>query len=367
MNGYLVLETGETYEGLVLNSLDTENPDFEKAGEVVFNTSNTGYEEIATDPSYYSQIVVMTAPQQGNYGISKSFWESNQIHIQGFIALEIQRSTRENSWVKQLKKHGVPMMMGLDTRSLTMRLRGGGTPWGAIVMAENSALAKAKAAKLIQSKRVLDKDWVYAVSAKDNQVIKGDNASGPRVAILDLGTKRNIVRLALQYAKEVRIFNSRATSEEIKSYNPQAIILTNGPGDPSDVQVAVDTTRSLIGKKPIYGICMGHQILSLALGAKTYKLKFGHRGSNHPIKDLVMDRIYVSSQNHGYAVDPKTLPGDVQITHTNLNDQSVAGIYSKEKSVLGIQYHPEACPGPHEAQGLFRFFFDEMVANYKYE
>lgn len=366
MKGYLVLETGETYEGNVLNASDSKAPDFEKAGEVVFNTSNTGYEEIATDPSYFSQIVVMTAPQQGNYGISKDFWESNQIHIQGFIALEIQKSKRESTWVQQLKKHGVPMLTGIDTRDLTMRLRGGGTPWGAIVTAENPALAKAKADKLIQSKRGIEKDWVYAVSSKENQVYKGENASGPRVAILDLGTKQNIIRLAQKYAKEVRVFNSRATYEEVNNYNPQAIILTNGPGDPADVKVATETTRSFIGKRPIYGICMGHQILSLALGAKTYKLKFGHRGSNHPIRDEVINRIYVSSQNHGYAVDSKTLPADVKVTHTNLNDQSVAGIYSKEKNVLGIQYHPEACPGPHEAQGLFQFFFDEMVANYKY-
>jgi carbamoyl-phosphate synthase small subunit len=366
MKGYLVLETGEVYEGSILNTLGSNTSAFEKAGEVVFNTSNTGYEEIATDPSYFSQIVVMTAPQQGNYGISKSFWESNQIHIQGFIALEIQHSKRESTWVQQLNKFGIPMLSGIDTRDLTMRLRGGGTPWGAIVVAENQTLARSKAEKLIQSKRGIDKDWVYAVSSKDNQVLSGENASGPRVAIIDLGAKQNIVRLTQKYASEVKVFNSRASFEEVSVYNPQAIILTNGPGDPADVKVATETTRSFIGKKPIYGICMGHQILSLALGAKTYKLKFGHRGSNHPIKDELINRIYVSSQNHGYAVDPKTLPPNVKVTHTNLNDQSVAGIYSKENNILGIQYHPEACPGPHEAQGLFRFFFDEMVANFKY-
>lgn len=365
MKGFLVLETGESYEGNILNSLNG-TVDFERAGEVVFNTSNTGYEEIATDPSYFSQIIVMTAPQQGNYGISKSFWESKNIHIQGFVALEIQQSSRESTWVNQLKQHKVPMLSGIDTRELTMRLRGGGTPWGAIVVAENVTTAKAKADKLIQIKRAIDKDWVYAVSSKEGEVVKGENASGPKVAILDLGTKQNIVRLALKYSKEIKIFNSRSTVDEINTYNPQAILLTNGPGDPADVKVAAETTRSFIGKRPIYGICMGHQILCLALGAKTYKLKFGHRGSNHPIRDEVIQRIYVSSQNHGYAVDPNTLPSDVKITHTNLNDLSVAGIYSKEKNILSIQYHPEACPGPHEAQGLFSFFFDEMVANYKF-
>lgn len=366
MKGYLVLETGETFEGSILNEPFNGSIDFERAGEVVFNTSSTGYEEIATDPSYFSQIIVMTAPQQGNYGISKDFWESNQIHIQGFVALEIQNSHRESTWVNQLKVHKVPMLAGIDTRALTMRLRGGGTPWGAIVVAENVADAKVKAEKLIQAKRTIDKDWVYAVSDKTNSVLKGENASGPRVAVIDLGTKSNIVRLTTKYASEIKVFNSRSTFEDVNSYKPQAILLTNGPGDPADVEVTAETVREFIGKRPIYGICMGHQILCLALGAKTYKLKFGHRGSNHPIKDQVLDRIYVSSQNHGYAVDPKTLPSDVTITHVNLNDNSVAGIYSKEKSILGIQYHPEACPGPHEAQGLFEFFFDEIVANYKF-
>lgn len=359
MRGYLVLDSGEAYQGKILSPI-------EKAGEVVFNTSNTGYEEIATDPSYFSQIVVMTAPQQGNYGISKDFWESNQIHIQGFIALEIQNSKRENSWFSQLKKYGVPMLVGIDTRILAMRLRQGGTPWGAIVAADNPSDAKIKAEKLIHAKKNGDLDWVYAVSGKEGSVIGGDAAMGPRVAILDLGTKQNIIRLAQTYSKEIRIFNSRASVQEISAYRPEALILTNGPGDPADVKVATQTVKEFVGKLPIFGICMGHQILCLALGAKTYKLKFGHRGSNHPIRDVLLDKIYVSSQNHGYAVDAKTLSADVTVTHTNLNDQSVAGIFSKEKSVLGIQYHPEACPGPHEAQGLFRFFFDDMVSNYKF-
>lgn len=366
MKGYLVLESGETYEGEILNAPKRGGFSFDRAGEVVFNTSNSGYEEIATDPSYYSQIIVMTAPQQGNYGISQDFWESDKIHIEGFVSLEIQNTEREDSWVNQLRRHGVPMLTGIDTRHLAMRLRQGGTPWGAIVAADDEAAAKLRATEVILAKKKIDSDWVYAVSSKDGETYTGEAAPGPRVAILDFGSKQNIVRLAQKYAKEVRIFNSRAAVEEIMAYKPQALILTNGPGDPADVKVAVESVRKLIGKLPIFGICMGHQILALALGAKTYKLKFGHRGSNHPIKDLLLDKIYVSSQNHGYAVDPKTLSSDIAVTQINLNDQSVAGIYSKEKCVLGIQYHPESCPGPHEAQGLFRYFFDDMVSNYKY-
>ncbi len=365
MKGYLVLDSGELFEGEIING-KIGGPSIDRAGEVVFNTSNTGYEEIATDPSYYSQIIVMTAPQQGNYGISKNVWESGRIHIEGFVALDVQNTARENSWVEQLKRHSIPILTGLDTRALAMRLRQGGTPWGAIVAAENPEKALARANEVILAKRGVDLDWVFAVSCKESSLLAGQAAAGPRVAILDLGTKQNIVRLAQAYSKEVKVFNSRASVADINLFKPQALILTNGPGDPADVKVAVETVRSFIGKLPIFGICMGHQILCLALGAKTYKLKFGHRGSNHPIRDLVLDEIYVSSQNHGYAVDPKTLSSDIKITHTNLNDQSVAGIFSKEKSVLGIQYHPEACPGPHEAQGLFRHFFDEMVSNYKF-
>ncbi|WP_413292873.1 glutamine-hydrolyzing carbamoyl-phosphate synthase small subunit [Bdellovibrio sp. HCB185ZH] len=354
MKGWLVLETGEVYQGAWQGG---EN----RAGEVVFNTSHSGYEEIATDPSYFSQIVVMTAPMQGNYGIEDEAWESRQLWIEGFICLEIQDTERDQAWKKRLTENKIPMLTALDTRHLVMRLRKGGTPWGALVQAQDEAQAKSLAQTLIDKKKQLDKDWVYLASRQQPEVRRGDNMVGPRVAVLDFGSKENILRELQNRCSEIKIFNSRSSVQEIMDYNPDGIMLTNGPGDPADVKVAIGTVKELLGVKPIFGICMGHQILGLALGGKTYKLKFGHRGSNHPIQDTILNQIYMTSQNHGYAVDQATLPEDVKVTHTNLNDGTVAGFYSEKRKCLGIQYHPESCPGPHEASGLFSYFVERMI------
>ncbi|UYL08973.1 glutamine-hydrolyzing carbamoyl-phosphate synthase small subunit [Bdellovibrio sp. SKB1291214] len=354
MKGWLVLETGETYQGAWHGG---EN----RAGEVVFNTSHSGYEEIATDPSYFSQIVVMTAPMQGNYGIEDAVWESRKLWIEGFICLEVQDTERDQAWKKRLTDNKIPMLTELDTRHLVLRLRNGGTPWGALVHAKDEEQAKSLAQELIAKKKTLDKDWVYLASRTEPEVRRGDNMVGPRVAVLDFGSKENILRELQNRCSEIKIFNSRSSVQEIMDYNPDGIMLTNGPGDPSDVKVAIGTVKELLGVKPIFGICMGHQILGLALGGKTYKLKFGHRGSNHPIKDVILNQIYMTSQNHGYAVDPATLPDDVNVTHTNLNDGTVAGFYSEKRKCLGIQYHPESCPGPHEASGLFSYFVERMI------
>ncbi|WP_413585151.1 glutamine-hydrolyzing carbamoyl-phosphate synthase small subunit [Bdellovibrio sp. HCB274] len=354
MKGWLVLETGEVYQGAWHGG---EN----RAGEVVFNTSHSGYEEIATDPSYFSQIVVMTAPMQGNYGIEDEAWESRQLWIEGFICLEVQDSERDQAWKKRLIENKIPMLTELDTRHLVLRLRKGGTPWGALVQAADQNQAKAIAQDLISKKKTLDKDWVYLASRPAPEVRRGENMVGPRVAVLDFGSKENILRELQNRCSEIKIFNSRSSVQEIMDYNPDGIMLTNGPGDPADVKVAIGTVKELLGVKPIFGICMGHQILGLALGGKTYKLKFGHRGSNHPIQDQILNQIYMTSQNHGYAVDPATLPDDVKVTHTNLNDGTVAGFYSEKRKCLGIQYHPESCPGPHEASGLFSYFVERMI------
>ena len=230
-----------------------------------------------------------------------------------------------------------------------------------MVNASSEIEATEKANKLIESSRKIEKDWVWIASRKEVEKRSGKNPKGPRIAVLDFGSKENILRELESRSKELIIFPSRTKPDEILSHKPDGIMLTNGPGDPADVEVARDTTRQLIGKLPVFGICMGHQVLGLALGGKTYKMKFGHRGSNHPIQDTILNEIYMTSQNHGYAVDEKTLPADVKVTHRNLNDQTVAGFYSESKKVLGIQYHPESCPGPHEARGLFNFFIEKMM------
>ncbi len=352
--GFLVLENGAFFEGEWLGGKG-------RAGEVVFNTSHTGYEEMATDPSYFSQIIVAAAPMQGNYGVDAAVWESSKIHIHGFIALEIQNTARENTWIKTLQKHEVPILHRVDTRKLVLKLRSAGTPWGALVQAESAEEAQVLAAKLIAKNKEVELDWAYLVSRKAVEYRDGDNSSGPRIAILDFGCKENIIRETVKRASKVGIFPSRTSSREIREFEPHGVILANGPGDPKEVKVAVGTIKELLGWKPIFGICMGHQLLSLALGGDTYKLRFGHRGTNHPVDDKLVGQIYMTSQNHGYAVDAKSLPPDVEVTHINLYDNTVAGIQCKAKKCFSVQYHPENCPGPREATILFDYFFKSLT------
>lgn len=354
---FLVLDDGDIYQG---EGYSGQSQFPEKAGEVVFNTTHSGYEEIATDPSYLNQIVVMTAPMQGNYGSDRLDWESTRIWINGFVCLQMQNSVRNSSWADMLVKNQVPILTEIDTRQLTKKLRNQGTPWGALVSAPNSAIALERAKKLISDAKKIDPDWVWEASRKQIELRAGKAPKGPRVAVLDFGAKENILRELEKRCSEIKIFPSRTSSEQIQAWAPDALMLTNGPGDPSAVKIAPETIRHFLGQIPIFGICMGHQVLGLALGAKTYKLKFGHRGANHPIKDLLLNKIYVSSQNHGYAVDEKTLPQDIKVTHINLNDQTVAGFYSEKMNCLGIQYHPESHPGPHDAVLLFDYFINIM-------
>lgn len=351
--GYLVLESGETYQGLWRGGRG-------RAGEVVFNTSHSGYEEIATDPSYFTQIIVMTAPMQGNYGVSREAWESRKMWIEGFVSTEMQNSPRDNHWNQQLAANEIAVLSDLDTREIVMRLRDLGTPWGALVPASSGEEARALAKKMIAAKKEQDQDWVHSVTRREVESMRGMVANGPRIAVLDYGCKENTLRELVARASEVAVFPSRTTSKAIREWNPSGIMLSNGPGDPAQVQTAVETVRSLLGWKPIFGICMGNQILSMALGAKTYKLKFGHRGSNHPVRDRLLGEIYVTSQNHGYAVDENSLPSDVIVTHENLNDRTLEGIECRAKKCFSVQYHPESHPGPHEARKLFDYFTNQL-------
>lgn len=351
--GFLVLESGESYEGVWRGGSA-------RAGEVVFNTSHSGYEEIATDPSYFSQIMVMTAPMQGNYGVNREAWESRQMWIDGFVSLEMQSSPRDSSWRDQLDKAGIPILTDLDTREIVLRLRELGTPWGALVDADSSTEAFGKAKLLIEAKRQIDSDWVHAVSRREIEVFDGAVANGPRLAILDYGCKENTIRELRKRSSQVALFPSRASARAIRDWQPNGIMLSNGPGDPALVQTAAETVRSLLGTIPIFGICMGNQILALALGANTYKLKFGHRGGNHPVRDQLLNQIYMTSQNHGYCVDAKTLPSGTLVTHVNLNDGSVEGIECAAKKCFSVQYHPESSPGPNDARQLFDYFMSRI-------
>ncbi len=353
--GRLIFETGEVFSGLFMGAAAG------RAGELVFNTSHSGYEEIATDPSYHSQIMVMTAPLQGNYGVSDEVWESDKIHIAGLVCLEAQNSPRDSEWLKRLSAHGVPVLSQADTRRLTLRLRSGGAAWGALLPMQTSMEAGAEAGRrqameLIEKAKAEPSDWTQAVCVKKPQDFQGQKPRGPKIAMIDFGFKKNILRELLKRASKVRIFPSDSSAAEVSGWKPDGILLSNGPGDPKSALDGTRLVQGLLGQRFIFGICMGHQVLAQALGAETYKLKFGHRGGNHPIKDLQSGKIFMSAQNHGYAVRGSSLPEGAEISHINLNDQTVAGIFSAKTKCLGVQFHPESCPGPGEWLELFDFF-----------
>ena len=351
LTGCLILETGEIFKGEWICG----EP---QAGEVVFNTSHHGYEEIATDPSYFSQILVTTAPLQGNYGADDAVWESERIWIRGFVCLEMQSRYLKNSWSEKLEKHNTPLLTQVNTRELVVRLRNEGVVWGALLPFSDKAFEQAK--QLIEKAKQQPEDWTSLVSIKGFQDFKGENPGGPRVALIDFGYKKNILRELLKRCSEVRVFSSQSSATQVKDWNPDGLLLSNGPGDPACVKKGLELVQELLNWKFIFGICMGNQVLAQAVGAKNYKLKFGHRGSNHPIKDLNTSKIYMSAQNHGYAIDESTLPQDVQVTHRNLNDNTVAGIGSEKMKFLGVQFHPESHPGPQESSDLFDFFIEQI-------
>jgi carbamoyl-phosphate synthase small subunit len=357
----LYLEDGASFRGRTLKETG------ETAGEAVFNTAMTGYQEVLTDPSYTGQIVVMTYPLIGNYGVNDDDVESDRIHVKGFVVKEFCR--RPSNWrakkglIEYLNDNKIMAMEGVDTRALTRHLRTSGA-MKALISTEDFD-PKSLQKKIDQMPSMEGADFVKDVSTLKKYVWK---VAGPRhykIAAIDCGIKYNILRILADLGCEVHVFPATATVQEIMKIKPDGIFLSNGPGDPAVVTYVIDTVREFLGKVPIFGICLGNQILGLALGGKTYKLKFGHHGANHPVKNFEDNRIAVTSQNHGFCVDIKSLnTDDVQIIHKNLNDQSVEGIRHRRFPAFSIQYHPEAAPGPHDARYLFKQFIT-MIDSHK--
>jgi carbamoyl-phosphate synthase small subunit len=351
----LVLEDSTVYEGEAFGS--TENA----IGEVVFNTSLTGYQEIATDPSYRFQIVVMTYPHIGNYGIEPIVEQSGRPQVAGFVvrdAIEVPSSAHSQmSLFEYFNQHGISAIQGLDTRALTRTIRNKGAMRG-MITSQSKRSVEDVVAEIRRAPSMSGLDLVKHVTApKPYDFDERPHEKRRRIAVYDYGVKRDILRKLTQHGNEVCVYPATTPAEEILRSGFDGVVLSNGPGDPEPVTYAQENIRHLIGKVPIFGICLGHQLLGLALGGRTYKLKFGHRGGNHPVKDLRSGRVEITAQNHGFAVDPDSLSdSDVEFTHINLNDQTLEGFRHRREPILAVQYHPEAAPGPHDSFYLFAEF-----------
>jgi len=373
MKATLALENGLWYEG------EAAGAPGETGGEVVFNTSMTGYQEVLTDPSYAGQIVTMTAPEIGNYGVSDEDGESRGPTVAGFIIR--QESPVASNWRADgtlrdfLTRHGIVAISDIDTRALTRVLRSAGVMRGIIATGDADPRVLVDKAREVPpmegSDLVLGVTCESAFDWQPAQSPSGEFSPEPqrrarrplKVAAYDFGMKLNILRRFTAHGCDVRVFPATAPASDLLASGPDGVFLSNGPGDPAVLSYAIRNARELVKSDvPVFGICLGHQILSLAMGGSTYKLKFGHRGANHPVKELESGKIEITSQNHGFAVDPQSLPADVSVTHVNLYDGTVEGLRHNTKPVFCVQYHPEAAPGPHDADYLFRQFLDEMEA-----
>lgn len=378
----LVLSDGAVFPGELFGA---EPPRLSQgvAGEVVFNTAMSGYQEILTDPSYLGQIVVMTYPHIGNYGINAEDIESRSAFCSGFVAHEL--CERPSNWRAQqgleeyLKAKGIPAITGVDTRAVTRHLRDKGAMNAFIV--SPAPVASKELDETVKRLRALplfgEKDMVAEVSCKEPYdwtqpsterqaawnvpVVQAKDQ--PLVVVLDLGVKYNMLRALVSRGCRVKVVPSCFPAGDILAFKPRGVLLTNGPGDPARVQYAPETVRGLLGKIPVFGICMGHQILAHAIGARTFKMKFGHHGANQPVLNLKTGKVMITSQNHGYSVDPDTLPPYAKVAQLNLNDKTVEGIELPDQKAHSVQYHPEACPGPRDSMG----FFDEFMRAMGYE
>jgi carbamoyl-phosphate synthase small subunit len=363
----LALEDGAVFTGRHFGAPGTSE------GEVVFNTSMTGYQEILTDPSYKGQIVTMTYPLIGNYGINRQDVESKQPHVSGFVIKELaplhSNYRADLSLADYLQQNDIIGIQGIDTRALTRKLRISGAMRGVLtteVLDDAKLVARARSSALMEGA-----DWVKCVMPDgaslwsedlgDWPLGKVEHGDGLHVVALDCGAKSNILRNLAQRGVKITVLPPDTSAEEILKHRPDGLFVSNGPGDPAALDYAVKPLQGTLGKVPIFGICLGHQLLSRAIGAKTYKLKFGHRGGNQPVKNLDTGRVEITSQNHGFAVEPKSLEaaGGI-ITHLNLNDGTVEGFRHKTLPVFSVQYHPEASPGPHDAGYLFDAFIEMM-------
>jgi carbamoyl-phosphate synthase small subunit len=375
MQAILALEDGRVFRGKAFGACGAGGVGADRVGEVVFNTSLTGYQEIFTDPSYAGQIVVLTNPHIGNYGTSPSDAESARPYIEGLVVREF--SPVSSNWRatevadEYLERNGVPVIAEIDTRAVVRHLRANGVMRGVISTAVedvDALVAKARAHKKMDGTdlaSVVTTRESYTWDANEPKNETGDKLlpaadaaaeEQMHVVAYDFGIKENILRMLARENCRVTVVPAKTPAADVLAMQPDGVFFSNGPGDPEPLEYAVENVRELQGKTPMFGICLGHQIFGLALGGKTYKLKFGHHGGNHPIKNLETGKVEITAQNHNFNVDPESLPDDVAVTHVNLNDDTLAGLKHKSDPMFSVQYHPEASPGPHDSHYLFKQF-----------
>jgi carbamoyl-phosphate synthase small subunit len=376
MKATLALENGQVFEGVSAGAPG------ETSGEVVFNTSLTGYQEVLTDPSYAGQIVTMTAPQIGNYGVTDDDVESRGVQVAGFVVREsspVASNFRADGTLRDyLVRNGIVAIADIDTRALTRTLRSAGVMRGVLatgavdrrVLVDRAREIPSMVGRDLVQQVTCDVPFDYVPPAVTLADATGETYLPPperrsrrplRIAAYDLGMKWNILRRFDQHGCQVRVYPGTTPASELLATRPDGVFFSNGPGDPAALDYVVANAREVVASgTPTFGICLGHQVLGLAMGGRTFKLKFGHRGTNHPVKHLATGQIEITSQNHGFAVDPSSLPADVDVTHLNLYDGTVEGLRHREAPVFCVQYHPEAAPGPHDADYLFRVFLDAI-------